>query len=82
VVADYALTESAYSAERRADMLARAEAVGVSPQRLALMIGSPPDLLARVLGAVRSTYGSVDSYLLAHGASRDTLAVLRERLVS
>ena len=34
VAADYALTESAYSAERRAEMLARAEAVGVSASGL------------------------------------------------
>lgn len=82
VAADYALTEGAYSAERRAEMLARAEAVGVNAQRVALMIGSPPEALAAVLTCLREKYGSIGAYLLAHGARPESLAALRERLVS
>jgi protein-tyrosine phosphatase len=81
VAADYALTEAAYSAERRAEMFARAEAVGVAAQRVALMIGSPPETLASVLTRMRAKYGSIEAYLLAHGARPETLAALRERLI-
>lgn len=46
------------------------------------MIGSPPETLASVLATLREKYGSIEAYLLAHGARPESLAALCERLVS
>lgn len=81
VVADYGLTETSYTPELREKWSARAAAVGVDAQRLALMIGSPPDLFLRVLATLRQKYGTVEEYLLAHGLRPATVDALRAALV-
>ena len=82
VAADYAFTESVVRGEFRARLVARAQAVGLSEQALAVKLGAPAELMLEVLADLRSTHGGAERYLARHGLRAHELEALRAGLVA
>jgi protein-tyrosine phosphatase len=82
VAAEYALTESLVRGEFRARLVARAQAVGLGEQALAVKLGAPAELMLEVLAELRSTHGGAGQYLVRHGLRPDELDSLRAALVA
>ena len=78
IVADYAVSASLLG-EAFAQRLAEADADAV--ERLAPLLGSPPELIGSVLAEIRATHGDVERFLVHHGMSPDVPARLRLALV-
>ncbi|WP_236977011.1 MULTISPECIES: tyrosine-protein phosphatase [Mycobacterium] len=81
VADDYAVTEVNLGEEARARVLQRAIEAGIPAQQLAVMMGSPPQLMMDVLDQVRAANGTVAAYLTRHGLDTDALVRLRRTLV-
>jgi protein-tyrosine phosphatase len=81
VAANYALTAVNFTQEARARALKRALEAGLPAQKLAAMVGSPPQLMLDALEHVRATNGTVPGYLTAHGLHASALADLRQTLI-
>lgn len=83
VLADYAQSSVNLGGEWHARMLAGLARMGVehTPQMDALMIGTDPQGLDRVIGEVETRHGSAMGYLRAHGLTEGQAVRLRGRLV-
>lgn len=82
VAQDYGITETAWSDDERERMVRKGLAMGARATRITELMGSPPAVMHATLAWLRSEYGSVEGYLLAGGLRPESLAVLRQRLVS
>lgn len=82
IAANYALTEVNFTAEAKARVLKRAAEAGLPAQKLAVMVGSPPQLMLEVLEHVRSSHGSVAGYLTDHGLPESAIADLYQTLAA
>jgi protein-tyrosine phosphatase len=80
VAEDYGRTADTFTGEYRERMLARGVKVGIDAQRVALLSGSPPELMIAVLERVKRSYGDARGYLRAHGCTAAELLALQERL--
>lgn len=83
VLDDYAQSSVNLDGEWHARMLTGMAHMGVehTPQMDALMIGTDPTGLDRVIREVEISYGSAMGYLRAHGLTEAQAGSLRERLV-
>lgn len=80
IVADYALSAS-YLDPRQTAAIGQLRAnTGLGDNLTEELIRSPPQLIMDVLASARTTHGSVDGYLLAHGLREADLAALRAGL--
>jgi protein-tyrosine phosphatase len=83
VLDDYTLSSGYFSERRMAELLPRLATLGLDPDRYREVFGAPRHAMAATLDALRSTYGSVPDYLFERGGvTPETIAVLRERLVT
>jgi protein-tyrosine phosphatase len=81
VAANYALTEGNFTAEARARALKRAAEAGLPVQKLAVMVGSPPQLMLDSLEHVRTSHRTVAAYFTDHGLHASALADLQQTLI-
>ncbi|ROS73362.1 tyrosine-protein phosphatase [Cellulomonas sp. PhB143] len=83
VLTDYAASTGNLGGAWRDRMVAGIQRMGVelTPQVEALLVGTDPEGLDRVLGEVEAEHGSVLGYLRAHGLTDAQASALRERLV-
>jgi protein-tyrosine phosphatase len=81
VAANYALTERYFGAELQQRAFQRAAEAGLPAQQLAVMAGSPSELMVRTLEDVRRHYRSAGEYLRDHGVTSTALASLKRALV-
>ncbi len=82
VAQDYGITETVWTDSERERMTRKGLAMGAKATRIKELMGSPPAVLHATLAWLRAEYGSVEAYLLAGGLRPESLATLRERLVS
>ncbi len=80
IAADYALSGSYLDPVQTAVIGQLRENTGLGDNLTEELILSPPQLIMDVLASARSTHGSVDGYLLAHGLRQTDLAALRTAL--
>jgi protein-tyrosine phosphatase len=78
VIADYSASASLLG-HAFADRLAGVDAEAL--ERLAPLLGSPPELISAVLAEIRDTHGDVERFLVHHGMSEDVPGRLRRALV-
>jgi protein-tyrosine phosphatase len=81
IAEDFAATSMFLNEEFRQTQIARAVASGQDGARFATMLGCEASLILDVLAAIRSSYGSVESYLVAHGLRPEELEQLRRALL-
>lgn len=81
VAANYALSEVNFTPEAKARALKRAAEAGLPAQKLAAMVGSPPQLMLDALEHVRVTNGTIQGYLTDHGLHASALAYLQQTLI-
>jgi protein-tyrosine phosphatase len=81
VAADYAATARVMHGAFRDEVEARALAVGLTEQALAVGLGAPRQAILDVLATVRAEHGDTAAYLREHGASPAALDRLRAQLV-
>lgn len=81
---DYAQTEEFLRGEWLERHLAvlRAHDMEITKEVLGLVSTSPIAAIEQTMKRIDSTYGSLESYLVAHGLEQSTLELLNERLVS
>lgn len=80
VAEDYGRTAENITGEYRKRLLARGVQVGIDAQRIALLAGSPPELMTDILARVERSHGTAADYLRAHGCDEHALMTLAERL--
>lgn len=81
VASNYAITEANFVGPARERALKRAADADLPAQRLAVLVGSPPEAMLCALAHVRDSAGSVPDYLIGRGLSRDALRTLHDALV-
>jgi protein-tyrosine phosphatase len=81
VVEDYARTERLMPESYFELALARSRRAGLPEGSRVDDLGSPPELMATVLGDVADRHGGAAAYLLDHGLQAADLDRLRARLV-
>jgi protein-tyrosine phosphatase len=78
VAEDYGRTAEVFTGEYRDRLLAESVTIGVDPQRLALMSGSPPTVMRAICAELAAEYGGATAYLAPFGAKPEALQHLRE----
>ena len=82
IAADYALS-GGYLDPRNVSAISQLQAsAGISEELSAELLASPPRLILAALARARTSHGSAEGYLMAHGLSRADLAALRAALTS
>lgn len=82
VLDDYELTDRSATAERRAEVLARFVAIGMTEEAAGAFLSSPRWVMEATLDTVDDRYGGVDSYLRRRGGlGSPTLEALRRLLL-
>lgn len=81
IVADYALTEQLLAGEWVDQMRERVLASGGDWAAMAILMGSPAELMRQTLVDVEAQYGSVPQYLRTIGVPQETLDTLRTALI-
>jgi protein-tyrosine phosphatase len=82
VIDDYAETERRMPESYFELALLRSRRAGLPEETAAVGLGSPPELMAKVLADVRESHGGAVAYLTDHGLAADDLDRLRARLVA
>jgi protein-tyrosine phosphatase len=80
IAADYALSAGYLDPDRTAAIGQLQVSTGLGDKLTNDLILSPPRLILDVLDSARTSHGSVDGYLLAHGLDDADLAALRSAL--
>jgi protein-tyrosine phosphatase len=80
VAQDYGRTAEIFTGEYRERLLAQSAVIGIDPQRIALLSGSPPALMRTILVKLVEEYGGAAAYLTHHGATPEALQTLRDAL--
>ena len=80
IAADYSLSASYLDPRQTAAIGQLRVTTGLGDSLTEELILSPPQLITDVLASARTTHGSVDGYLLAHGLRQVDLAALRAAL--
>lgn len=81
IAADFAATGLFLTDEHRQVMIAMIASYGMEESQAAQLMSSDPVLITEVLASVRRHHGSVESYLIAHGVSREEIDSLRRELL-
>lgn len=81
IAADYALTSVHLGEAFLADVRARHAGMGLPQGYEELAVACPPELILSTLDRITAAHGSVENFLLAHGATREELIALRTALV-
>jgi protein-tyrosine phosphatase len=82
ICADYAQTSRYLSADFLVAIGRGTAGSGMTDELLAMATACPPELILDTLDRIRARSGSIEAYLLSHGASADELAALRSALTA